>query len=264
MDALLKQTLSERFREYVQTFAVPGKETPGPIVLKQEHTFDVCSIMERIAEKEEPDPQRRMLYWLCALFHDVSRFEQYRDFHTFSDDRSFDHGQRSAEIFLRDFEVPGLSEADRRIVHDAVAFHNKLQLPPDMDAQTLGPARAIRDADKISILKLLNRHFAHSLISEEETVNLSLPDSPGFTEELRQKVLHGEPVLYRLMRNVNDFKLNIFGWTADFNYPESARILLEEKIYDRTRTFLPASPELDEMCDVCMARLKRLAEGKRG
>jgi len=66
------------------------------------------------------------------------------------------------------------------------------------------------------------------------------------------------------MRNVNDFKLNIFGWTADFNYPESARILLEEKIYDRTRTFLPASPELDEMCEVCMARLKRLAEGKRG
>ena len=51
------------------------------------------------------DARGRYLARLAALFHDVSRFKQYREFQTFRDADSFDHGEMSAEIFLHDFPM---------------------------------------------------------------------------------------------------------------------------------------------------------------
>ncbi|OQA80228.1 MAG: hypothetical protein BWY31_04060 [Lentisphaerae bacterium ADurb.Bin242] len=259
----VRQALELRFREYARSFAPPGEEPPRPNTLKLEHTFDVCALMDRIICGEPVfAPEQYFPAWLCALFHDVSRFEQYRDYRTFRDDKSFDHGKRSAEIFLRDFAVPGLPAEERRRVASAVEFHNKPKLPDSLAPEILPLARAVRDADKLSIMKLLNRHFKRPLFSREEAVNLGMPDTPGFTEELAAIALRGEPVKHSMMKNVNDFKITVFGWTSDVNFSVSARFLLEGNYYGELRSFLPESALLDELYEVSVGRLRILAEGR--
>ena len=259
----VRKALELQFREFACSFATPGEEPPRPNVLKQEHTFDVCSLMDRIV-RGEPGfaPEHYFTAFLCALFHDVSRFEQYRDFRTFRDDKSFDHGKRSAEIFLRNFSIPGLSETDRQCVAVAVELHNKPKLPASLSPDILPFARAVRDADKLSIMKLLNRHFKRPLFSQEEAVNLGMPDTPEFSEELVLTALRGEPVKHSMMKNVNDFKISVFGWTSDVNFSVSAQFLLEGNFYGELRSFLPESALLDELHEVCVNRLRSLAEGR--
>ncbi len=256
----VRKALELQFRNFARSFAPPGEEPPRPNLLKLEHTFDVCSLMDEIVRGEPDfDPEQHFTAYLCALFHDVSRFEQYRDFRTFRDDRSFDHGKRSAEIFLSDFSIPGLSPEDRHRVAVAVELHNKPKLPDTLDPDILPFARAVRDADKLSIMKLLNRHFKRPLFSQEEAVNLGMPDTPGFTEDLVLTALRGEPVKHSLMKNVNDFKISVFGWISDVNYSVSARFLLEGNYYGELRSFLPESSLLDKLYEVSAGRLRALA-----
>lgn len=258
----VRQALELQFREYARSFASPGEEPPRPNVLKVAHTFDVCELMDRIVCGEPVfAPEQYFPAYLCALFHDVSRFEQYRDYRTFRDDRSFDHGKRSAEIFLRDFSVPGLSTEEKQWIAAAVEFHNKPKLPESLSPETLPLAKAVRDADKLSIMKLLNRHFKRPLFSREEAVSLSMPDTPEFTEELAVAAIRGEPVRHAQMKNVNDFKISVFGWTSDVNFSTSARFLLEGKYYDELRSFLPESSLLDELYKVSTMRLRVLSGG---
>ncbi len=260
----VRKALELQFRNFSRSFAPAGEEPPRPNLLKLEHTFDVCSLMDDIVRGEQDfTPELHFPAYLCALFHDVSRFEQYRDFRTFRDDRSFDHGKRSAEIFLSDFSIPGLSPEDRHRVAVAVGLHNKPKLPDMLAPDILPLARAVRDADKLSIMKLLNRHFKRPILSQEEAVHLGMPDTPGFTEELALTALRGEPVKHALMKNVNDFKISVFGWISDLNYSISARFLLEGNYYGELRSLLPESPLLDELYEVSAVRLRSLAGGRK-
>lgn len=263
MNAEWKNALQQRFRDYAYSVAVPEPDMAMPYQLKINHTMDVCSIMDRIiAETKGILPEQEKLFWLSALFHDVSRFEQLRDYKTFQDAKSFDHGQRSAEIFLRDFVLPELTGKEMHIIADALRYHNKLKLPEGLDAETIGPAKAIRDADKISILKIFIAHYEAGPTPFPDVVSFGLPDTPGFTEELVYAAIRGEAQSFHKMKNINDFKLHIYCWSSDINYPAAAQIILDEKIYERSRSFLPESPLIDQAQEASLNRLRILA-GKK-
>ena len=99
--------LKNRFREYAVSFADSPGKVPQAMQLKIGHTFDVCSITDYITEKERSvfDARGRYLARLAALFHDVSRFKQYKEFQTFRDADSFDHGEMSAENFKKKISI---------------------------------------------------------------------------------------------------------------------------------------------------------------
>ncbi|MBO7146782.1 MAG: hypothetical protein J6W81_03440 [Lentisphaeria bacterium] len=265
MDApeLLWEKLTASFRAYAESFIPQDEDAVRPYQLKVDHTFDVCSIMDQILSDEKITPEQHFIYRLCALFHDVSRFEQLRDHHTFRDDRSFDHGERSAEIFLKQFSVPELSSHSLALTMEAIRYHNKAELPEDLSAELRPYAEALRDADKISILKVLLHHFSHPLLSEQEIVNLGTVDTPGFTEELVHTALSGRHILHKDMKNVNDFKIAVFAWCTDFNLPGSARLVLTEKFYDQLRQYLPESPLLDQLHRYCIDTLQKTARKGR-
>lgn len=263
LDSQWKAALQKRFREYAQSVCVPSPDMAMPHQLKIDHTMDVCSIMDRIIQEEKiPDGEDR-LFWLSALFHDVSRFEQLRDYKTFQDAKSFDHGFRSAEIFLRDFVLPELTGREMQIVADALRYHNKLKIPDDLAHDSLRPAKAVRDADKISILKIFIAHYEKGPTPSPDVVSFGLPDTPGFQTELVQAAIEGKPMAFHKMKNVNDFKMHIYCWSTDINYPASARIILEEKIYERARFFLPESGLIDQAQKASIERLQALASGKK-
>ena len=226
------------------------------------HTLEVVEFAERIARAENAGEQELLLCMLAALFHDTARFEQVARFHTFDDTASkFDHGHEGARIVMANEFLAGLSPAESCAVITAVELHNK----PRVDFSQVGgiftaPVKNVRDADKISILKLLTAYITGTLKFEDSSVFLlKCFDSEELSPVVLDAVLKGRAVLYKDLRTVNDFKISLFAWCRDYNYPESAGMILESRYYEQIRETLPDLPVVDQIYQQAMDHLKCLS-----
>ena len=110
------------FNDYVDSFRIEG-ELARMQELKRRHSFRVQRLASAIAEslewREENDA------WIAhavGLLHDTARFSQYRDYQTFQDSASFDHGDRGAEILAGLFDWEGIDRGDKRVcIYDGKA-----------------------------------------------------------------------------------------------------------------------------------------------
>ena len=244
----------EAFDRHVAKFRDASGTLPFALEAKFKHTGEVCEITEKIVAGEARfSPHDALIFRLCALFHDISRFEQFAQFRTFLDRHSFDHGARSAALIDELGLVPDLPAGDRACVIDAVRVHNKFAIPADFPPAHLAAAKMVRDADKLAILRLIIRFFNgdHS----DPTIKLELPDTPGWTPAILDTALSGKCVVYTDMRSVNDFKLGLFAWACDINYPASAALALDEDLFGRIRALLPESDRINALLKSARARL---------
>ena len=64
------------FDRYVAQFRGPDGSLPFALEAKFRHTGEVCEITEKIVAGEARfSPRDTLVFRLCALFHDISRFE---------------------------------------------------------------------------------------------------------------------------------------------------------------------------------------------
>ena len=117
---------------------------------------------------------------LAALYHDVARFEQYLRWHTFRDRESCDHGQWGVRILKREQRLEDEAPAVRTLVLVAVGLHNRFALPPGLPEGMARICHAVRDADKLDILRVMDEHLSGPR-PYCPTVVLSLPDDPPST-----------------------------------------------------------------------------------
>ena len=82
----------QRFTAYVQKF----DHTDAGVVLKYEHSMRVSRIIEDIARGISLSDGDVNLAWCIGVLHDIGRFEQLREYHTFIDYRSVDHAKYGA------------------------------------------------------------------------------------------------------------------------------------------------------------------------
>ncbi len=245
------------FDRHVAHFRGPDGSLPFALEAKFNHTGEVCEITEKIVAGEAGfSPRDTLVFRLCALFHDISRFEQYDKFKTFLDRHSFDHGDRSAALIGELNLVPELPAEDRACIVDAVRVHNKFAIPADFPAAHLAAAKMVRDADKLAILRLIIRFFSGDI--SDPTIRLDLEDTPGWTPSILETALSGKCVVYTDLKNINDFKIGLFAWSGDLNYSASAALALDEDLFGRLRALLPASADIDRLLESARARLEKL------
>jgi hypothetical protein len=248
-----------QFDRYVAQFRGPGGKLDYALAAKFGHTAEVCEITEKIVAGEACfSSHETLVFRLCALFHDISRFEQYAKFRTFLDTRSFDHGSRSAALIDELGLVPELPAEDRACIINAIRMHNKFAIPPGFPAAHLAAAKMVRDADKLAILRLIIRFFAGDC--SDPTIRLDLPDAPGWTPAILETALQGKCVVYTDMKCINDFKLGLFAWSCDINYPASAALALDEDLFGRIRALLPESAEIDSLLVSARGRLAEIRD----
>ena len=247
------------FDRHVAKFRGEGGALPFALEAKFNHTGEVCEITEKIVAGEARfSPRDALIFRLCALFHDISRFEQYDKFKTFLDRHSFDHGDRSAALIDELGLVPELPAEDRACVIDAVRVHNKFAIPPDLPPAHLDAAKMVRDADKLAILRLIIRFFNGDY--SDPTIRLDLPDTPGWSPAILETALSGKCVVYADMKCINDFKLGLFAWSCDINWPASAALALDEDLFGQIRALLPASEKIDRLLQSARTRLTALRD----
>ena len=249
----------EAFDRHVAKFRGEGGVLPFALEAKFNHTGEVCEITEKIVAGEARfSPRETLVFRLCALFHDISRFEQYDKFKTFLDRHSFDHGDRSAALIDELGLVAELPAEDRACVVDAVRVHNKFAIPADFPPAHLAAAKMVRDADKLAILRLIIRFFNGDY--SDPAIRLDLPDTPGWTPSILETALSGKCVVYTDMKCINDFKIGLFAWSCDINYPASAALALDEDLFGRIRALLPESDRIDALLHSARTRLAALRD----
>lgn len=266
-DEVWKKQMEEKFSSFAASFFPEGK-IPDMAQRKIEHTIDVCRITERILKEEKEFASIKnggLLGYCCALFHDLSRFEQLAEYATLRDQDSFDHGKRSMEILKeRLFPMPTeLSPEENEILLTSVELHNKKALPPDLAPHILPFARLIRDADKLSILKVVMAAFADEEACREGTVSFGLPWDAPYTVSIAEKAIAGEMIDYTSLKSVDDFKISLFVWPVDLAFASSAKMAQEERLFEDFARFLPDDPLMQELKKSCLARLALLAERKK-
>lgn len=138
------------FSDYVAAYDCSDPK----IALKIRHTFRVCEIMNRLIQSLNLNGETAEDAWLCALYHDIGRFEQIRRYQTFVDAKSISHALLSCEVLNEEGFLNDLPEDRQRRILQAIAHHSDLSLPGFEDEKTLLLARLIRDADKLDIFRV--------------------------------------------------------------------------------------------------------------
>jgi hypothetical protein len=183
---------------------------------------------------------------IAALFHDVARFEQFATFKTFADDLSRNHGVMGARTVLRQGFIKKEPSVVRRLVLGAVALHNRQALPENLPEKLRLVLFALRDADKLDILRVMEGHLKPGGVGDS-VVLLHLKDEPeAYSPAVLSSLEEGRVALYRDMRYYNDFRILLCTWLFELHFPTTLRIIKREGHIERIIDGLTALPDVRE------------------
>lgn len=150
------------------------------IRLKIEHTYRVAEAADRIARSLDLSDEDIDLAWLLGMLHDIGRFEQVKQYGTFLDSISVNHGELGADILFKEGHIRDYVEesADDIVIEKAIRLHNIYILPDDLNEREELFAKLIRDADKVDIMKVCCEFSVRDAyeVSEEEFYQSSISD----------------------------------------------------------------------------------------
>jgi len=238
------------FEEFIQElFGSGGDEN---VALKREHSLRVLHEAERIAAPQGLSPGLEHLIRVAALLHDIGRFPQYRDYGTFDDRRSINHGLLGFRTLRGQSVLSNLNPPDRRLVLQAVYWHNRLHIPDGLPGRLDLAVRLLRDADKLDIYSVLISHLT-SPGAKDQTVTLGLEDDPErFNPEIVDRIQAGKRVLYQQMRSINDFALLLLSWVHDLNFAATRQAVRDRGHIQSLCTLLPDEPPIRRLQDQLM------------
>lgn len=212
------------FADYAaQKIAACGSDAE-PLTIKREHTARVLANARAIAFGEGFAPQIRRAVELGALYHDLSRFDQYLVYGTFKDRDSRNHGSWSVKLLRTLDRLAGESRQTARLVRVAIGMHNRLALPSGLSEVERLVCNAVRDADKLDIVRVMEAHLQKRPYNP--TVVLGLPDTSLAGPAVMAAAWAGKPASYSDLRSVNDFRLLLGTWLFGLNFESSRRLFI--------------------------------------
>ncbi len=233
----------ERFKQYTEAFCQDAQKK-DMLELKILHTQYVLAHMrELVLEEEELFPNARACL-LSALYHDIGRFLQFTTYGTFKDAHSVNHATLGAKILHQEGFLQHESHLVRRQVLALVSIHNRYVLPINLSPILRSMADALRDADKLDILRIMAEHFSCQ-DKQSSAVTFYAQDEPLlYSEKILQDVLHKRVAAYADIVYVNDFKLLLCTWIHDLTYQGTQRALLSHGYIQKILQDLPSIPAL--------------------
>ncbi len=213
------------FLRYSRFFKTHDRDYNKHLRLKEWHTLRVFRNAQRIARDEAAfaDPAMTRSLLLAALYHDIARFPQFSRYKTFSDAHSCNHGELGREELLRLGLLNGEDEAVRGRVLAAVCLHNRFALPEGLPEDVRLVAQALRDADKLDILRIMAKNLGPGK-RPDPVIVMNVLDSTQYTPGVLEAVARKRLASFADMRTVTDFRLLLCGWLYDLGFTSSRRI----------------------------------------
>ena len=138
------------FLNYVRNYDLYNKKIIG----KMYHSLRVMEVSKELAKALNLTQEEVDLATLIGLLHDIGRFEQLKNYDTFSDLKSIDHADKGIEILKENNYIRKFVKEDNydEIIYKAIKNHNKFEIEKGLTDKELLFSKIIRDADKLDIL----------------------------------------------------------------------------------------------------------------
>jgi putative nucleotidyltransferase with HDIG domain len=220
--------LKKWFDSYTKDFVMKNEKDQKNINLKIDHSRRVTKDMEEIIENFRLSEDEKYLARIIALYHDIGRFKQYKEYQTFSDYKSEDHGSLGAEVIKENKLIDDLSQDYQKIIYKAIEQHNKADIDKDYfdNEKEIFFAELIRDADKLDIFNIFVNRYQKG---DQEDFIIKLSTEDRITDEVYDKVLKKESINYDKLETLNDLKMMQLTWIYDINFAETIEIIKERK-----------------------------------
>lgn len=248
------------FKKYTDNYDTSDEK----IKLKVDHTYRVAALSERIARSLGLGDDDTNLAWLIGMLHDIGRFEQLKNYGTFSDAESIDHAHYGVELLFEDGiiekfvgenaakdlkgtkdlketavkseseekETKEISELD--ILRTAIWNHSAYRVEEGLTDRVKMFCNIIRDADKIDILKV-NYDVTLEVIYDVTTEELK---NSGVTDKVMKAFMEHHAVLRSLKKTPID---NLVGHAAlvfELIYNESFKIVKEQGYIEKMLSYV--------------------------
>ena len=204
----------EEFNKYTSDYDI----TIPAIKRKYNHSLRVMNLANKYARLLNFSAEDVELASVIGLLHDIGRFEQYRQYHTFDDFKSINHGDYGAKILMQNNFIEKFYSTSHKenykIIEFAIRNHNKLFIESHNNERFIQHAKLIRDVDKIDLL------FLRGVLQEVKYEATDEELSPLVIECIQKH----QPVNKKYVKNINDRIALRFGFVFDINYD----ICLEE------------------------------------
>jgi len=249
------KNLRNWFDEYTSDYA-EGSDRHN-IILKIEHTQRVVSDITEIGTELGLTRTQLDLAKIIGLLHDIGRFEQYRRYGTFSDAKSIDHAELGVEIIKEKEILQELPQSIQEIVVKSIKYHNKLSLPENDSEELVFYCKLLRDADKLDIFKVVTDYYAIRHLGRNETLELDLPETGDVSRAVYESVKKRQVVDFKMIKNLNDFKLLQAGWVFELNFIPTIRLFDVRGYLSMIENFLPSDEGLEEIFQMIRAYIEQ-------
>lgn len=227
------------FDEYVDGFRESG-ELHDLLELKRAHSLRVAANTRKIASVLQWPAGDVELAEAVGLLHDIGRFPQYRDYQTFSDAQSVDHGDLGADVLARDFPWMHVEEPTRQAMELAVRNHNAPRIPDHLPEHVLPLLRVVRDGDKLDVFAVVRQWTQEGRIRE---LFPHLPLEGALDPTLLRCVAEKRNAPFARVQSMMDYHLIQLSWVYDLSYAPSHRELLSTGLLDWLLSNLSQQPE---------------------
>ena len=220
------QKAKQEIKKYVSKYDIKNER----IRVKIGHIERTASIAKQIAKSMKLEKEDIELAELIGLLHDIGRFEQVKQYNTFIDKDSINHGELGVHILFEEGFIPNFIE-DRQYdetIRRAILNHNRNRKDVETtNNKELLHSKIIRDADKTDIIYMLT-------FEDKETAwgNANM-EQQKMTDEIYREFIEEKSIDYHKRKTAVDILVSHFAYVFDFNDKHALQIIKEKGYYDK-------------------------------
>lgn len=274
-----REKVEDTFKKYTDNYDTRDEK----IKLKVDHTYRVAALSERIAESLGLNKEDTDLAWLIGMLHDIGRFEQLKNYGTFSDADSIDHAHYGVTLlfdegliwkFIDETDIGALKNTDNKfkneniserylnsskdkenskegvteldIIKTAIWNHSAYRVEDGLPERVVMFCNIIRDADKIDILKV-NYDVTLEVIYDVTTEELK---NAEVTDEVMTAFMEHHAVLRSLKKTPIDNLVGHVALVFELVYNESFKIVEEQGYLKKMLSYVSDNPKTVKQFEV--------------
>lgn len=219
----------KEFKNYVENYNSEDKK----IALKIAHMERVSQMSKKIAKSLKLEKEDIELAELIGLLHDIGRLEQIKQYNTFIDRESINHGEFGVKILFEEGKIRDFISTSKydEIIKKAILNHNKKKIEEGLSRREMLHSKIIRDADKIDIFYIMTFDKLETIY---ESKNLT---EEKITDEIFREFMEDRKIDYSKNQNSADIVVANFAYVYDLYFNYSLKYIYEsqylEKFYKR-------------------------------
>lgn len=239
----------EMFRKYVSVFKTDSDITNRNIELKVLHTYMVREIARELSCRLGLSDEEKQLAEIVALFHDIGRFKQLKEYGHFNDSTSINHAQAGIFAIEEEGFLKDLDSDKKDIVINAIRHHNKIKIPQGLTCdKVLLHAKIIRDADKVDIYRILVEKGEESNPEILKILYGSKSNENIISDLIYNKIINKEKVLLSEPGTIVEAQIARIAWLInDINFRQTIDIIVERGYVTKLYDYMQKSKRLEEL-----------------